>query len=77
MTFKSKPPDKIPSLPVIIKQPFSVGTSSKHSLISLDIFDEKTFAFPSSRVMIDIFSSFLSVASFSDIIIKIVLRILS
>ena len=31
----------------------------------------------SSRVMIDIFSSLLSVASFSDIIIKIVLRILS
>ena len=58
----------MPSLPTIIKQPSSVATSSKHSLTSCDICDEKTFAFPSSSVIIDTFPSFLRVANFSDII---------
>ena len=53
MTFKSKPAENIPGLPVIIKEPLSVGTSSKQLLTAWVISSENTLALPSSRVIIE------------------------
>ena len=53
MTFKSKPAENIPGLPVIIKEPLSVGTLSKQSLTAWVISSENTLALPSSKVIIE------------------------
>ena len=60
--FKSKPAEKIPSLPLRTNDPLSFGTSFKQLLIASSISTEKTFTFPSSRLIIETSSIFSSVA---------------
>ena len=63
IVFKSNPAENNPSLPVINKEPLSSGTSSSSELIVLLMAVEKTFAFPSSKVMIDTSPSWVNVAN--------------
>jgi len=60
---RSKPPEKIPSLPLITNEPYSVGTSSKQSFTASIIIGEKTLALPSSSVIIETPSFFSIFAS--------------
>ena len=60
--FKSNPPEKIPSLPAITRDPLSFGTSFKHSFYALSMSYENTLAFPSSRVIIETSLCLVSVA---------------
>ena len=60
--FKSKPAEKIPSLPLITREPLSLGTSFKQLLIASSISIEKTFTFPSSKLNTDTSSIFSRVA---------------
>ena len=60
--FKSKPAEKIPSLPLMTKEPLSLGTSFKQLLIASSISIEKTFTFPSSKLITDTLSIFSRVA---------------